>query len=127
MTPSRRKSDNSFAARIEDRAKHYGIFWLPLLWLFGSLGFSLITPRITISQMKAVFDSVTVHLQKEIDANRAEARDADTAILTVHITLTDQMEMLLRHACLDGTMTDRDIKEIGLPCDSLFIGKRLKR
>lgn len=121
MTPNRRATDTDTVARLAENAKRYGIFWLPLLWLVGSLGFSLITPKVTVAQLKTVFDSETGHLQREIDANHIQAVRTDSAIMEVHGTLTNQMTMLLKHACLDKYMPSRDKLLIGLPCTELFL------
>lgn len=127
MTPTRRRTDTDKLAHWDEVLKRYGIFWLPLVWLVGSLGFSLITPKMTANQLKEVLDSVAARLQREIDANRRESRAADSTITDVHSELIEQVKMLLRYDCLDQLTSEHDKKAIGLPCDQLLSHKEVQR
>ena len=111
MVPRRRRSDASALWQAADWLRHYAIIWIPTLWLLTSLGYGIITPRLTAAQVQQNVVEGDARLQREIDSVKEQHAYLGQQLAQIQTGLS----ALVKLDCIDPAIP-RQLKQIALPC-----------
>lgn len=81
--------------------------------MLSQVGFSAITPRISVEQIKTALDSKIGIVQSEIDT----LRRSNEALTLTHASIESNVNALVKFDCLDAKISARDKTLAGLKCN----------
>ncbi len=105
-----RREDGSFLWKLSWYAQKYLVLWAPLLWVFTTLGFGVLTPNKRNDELKEQLTAASATLQRQIDSLRV----AQTRIAEKQDGQDKALGVLVRKACVERSTPLYDKQLIGL-------------
>lgn len=109
--PRRRRADEHLLWKLADVLRHYAIFWIPLLWLLTSLGYGVVTPRLTAAQVQGNLIAGDAKLQAQIDTLKQEHATVSAQLAGIR----ESVASLVTLDCIDPKIPHQ-LKLIALSC-----------